>query len=60
MTQTNGIHALCEELKAYCAKHNLPFISADELLLELYSQEPRNEAHCAWVRDFIARWDEAV
>jgi len=48
---------LCGELNAYCTTHGLPHLSADELLNELYSAEPRNAAHCEWVNNFLGRWD---
>jgi hypothetical protein len=49
--------SLCDELRNYCTANNLPYLSADELLVELLSVDVRNEANIAWVRDFIRRWN---
>lgn len=51
--------ALCDQLEAFCAEHLLPALSADELLCELYGQEPRRDDLCRWLRGFIDAWDEA-
>jgi hypothetical protein len=52
------LEGLCDQYKAFCDRHQLPPISADELLLELYGEEPRRDELCGQVKEFIAIWDE--
>jgi hypothetical protein len=51
------LDGLCEQFDAFCALHQLPKLSADELLCELYGEEPRREDLCQWLRGFIESWD---
>jgi len=49
---------LTKQLEWFCAKHNLPLMSADELLVE-----PEVRVHqelIAWLEYFIARWEACV
>lgn len=49
--------SLCDEFEAWCKTNGVDWQSADEVLTGLLDQEPRNEAHIAYVEDFIVRWD---
>jgi hypothetical protein len=53
------LEGLCDQLDAFCKQHQLPKLSADELLCQLYSEEPRRGDICEWVRSFIETWDAA-
>jgi len=53
------LEGLCDQLDAFCKRHQLPGLSADELLCELCGEEPRREDLCEWVRGFIESWDAA-
>jgi hypothetical protein len=53
------LEGLCDQLDAFCKQHQLPKLSADELLCKLYSEEPRRGDLCEWVRGFIETWDAA-
>jgi hypothetical protein len=63
MASTTGyastLEDLCDQLDAFCTRHQLPKLSADELLCQLYGQEPRREEHCDWLEGFIESWDAA-
>lgn len=48
--------SLCDELKAYCEQHKLPFMSADELLVE----DGLTVNQKLWLVLFIETWDAAV
>ena len=48
---------LCEEYQAWLKAHNLPAMSADELLVEIQWSDNPNKAHMDWLMGFIARWD---
>ncbi len=52
------LDGLCDQFDAFCALHQLPKFSADELLCELYAEEPRREDLCQWLRSFIDAWKE--
>ena len=47
-----NLEVLSAELNAYCEKHSLPKLSADDLKAELLK-------HANYLTDFIARWDAA-
>ena len=51
------IEGLCEQYQRFCNQHQLPQLSADELLCELYCEEVRREELCEQVREFIDIWD---
>jgi len=53
------LQGLCDQLDAFCNRHRLPKMSADELLCELYAEEPRREELCQWLRSFLDAWEEA-
>lgn len=46
---------LYDEYKAWCERHALPHIAAEELL-----HEPLTDAQTMWVKDFIQRWESVV
>jgi hypothetical protein len=48
---------LTAKLNAYCDANGLDHLSADDLLCEQYSTEPRNEEHIAFLETFIEEWD---
>ncbi len=59
----NSIDFLCNVLKDYCTLHDLPFISADDLIYESYNN---TEADCYnkltseqedWLSCYINVWD---
>lgn len=49
------IDRMVQEYDAYLTAHGLPSMSADDLLMEL--SERGDRTHCAWLGDFIVRWD---
>ena len=51
---------LSDKLNAYCDTNGLEHLSADELLCEQYSIEPRNEKHIAFLKEFIEEWDRVA
>ena len=48
--RSNSTEALTDLLVEYCDTHNLPLMSADELLLVVGAQ-------WEWLQAFVARWD---
>lgn len=48
--------ALCDELKAYCEKHALPLMSADDLIATIMG-DPAKMHHVGWLNGYIERWD---
>lgn len=48
--RSNSTEALTDLLTEYCDTHNLPLMSADELLLVVGAQ-------WVWLQAFVARWD---
>jgi hypothetical protein len=50
IVRSNSTEALTDLLTEYCDTHNLPLMSADELLLEM-------GVHWCWLQAFVARWD---
>jgi hypothetical protein len=48
---------MTRELNTYCDQHGLPHDSADELLAELYGEEPRREVLCRWMQAFVRDWE---
>jgi hypothetical protein len=51
------LEALTVKLNAYCDANGLEHLSADELLSEQFSIEPRNEEHIAFLEAFIEEWE---
>jgi hypothetical protein len=51
------LNDLTDKLNAYYDAHGLEHLSADEMLYEQYSIEPRNEEHIAFLLAFIEEWD---
>lgn len=51
------LEGLCGQFQEFCDRHQLPQLSADELLSELYCEGPRREELCEQVRQFIDRWE---
>lgn len=58
ITATNTTDALADLLLGYCTTHNLPYQSADELLLEVLERTNELRRHSEWLQVFITRWDE--
>lgn len=50
----NPLDKLSREYQRFCAKHGLPAISADELILR-----PLTDFQAAFVADFLSRWEAA-
>ena len=50
----NNMNFLSEVLEDFCNKHDLPFMSADDIL---YGEEELNEYQKDWLRNFIEVWD---
>ncbi len=53
---------LIAEYQSYLAQHDLPELSADELLSELFysppgRRDPQVLAHCEYLQNFIDRWE---
>jgi hypothetical protein len=49
---TDTLDTLATEYAGWCARNNLPSVSADEHDLELLSPDQRE-----WIEAFIIRWD---
>lgn len=49
--------ALSDLLAEYCDRHGLPFVSADELLLEIMARMGALDAQWKWVQAFISQWE---
>lgn len=58
MTDGEKIDALVNEYCAYCDKHGLPQLSADELLWEINGAEYLQ--HAPYLHNFINRWETAM
>jgi hypothetical protein len=54
------IESLTALYQGYCETQNLPQISADELLSELYHRRDCLPGQIVYVRTFLERWDKAV
>lgn len=52
----NIVDSLIDEFRAFCAENQLPFMSADELLI-VGGLEPEQ---VEFLQDFIVRWEEVV
>lgn len=50
------LDALSAELEAYCSKHGLRLMSADELLYEIQMADHQSP-HIGYLNAFIAAWD---
>ena len=48
---------LSDLLNAYCEANNLPYESADELILELLGQMAETKNHVDWLMMFHAQWN---
>jgi hypothetical protein len=46
---------LCAEFKAWCQRENLPWLSADELILEDITDAQRR-----YISKFILRWEDML
>lgn len=55
--ETNTTDALADLLNAYCLANELPYQSADELLLEVLHRIETLQRHTHWLHTFIERWD---
>ena len=55
----NNMNFLSEVLEDFCNKHDLPFMSADDLLYSSATdgEEELNEYQKDWLRNFIEVWD---
>ena len=56
------IDLLCEILKDFCTKHNLPFMSADDLLYsnELSEDKSLSDYQTCWLTAYIDTWDTII
>jgi hypothetical protein len=52
------LDSMIDELKRWCFANGRLHRSADELLSHEYGREPRDEAACAFLKDFCARWEQ--
>src|SRR5262249_23302139 len=52
------LEGLSAQFQEFCDRHQLPKLSAEALLCELYYEEPRRDQLCEHVREFIDIWDE--
>lgn len=50
---------LTNQYSEYCGEHDLPAMSADELLHEMFARRDAIAAHVKWLSDFILRWEVA-
>jgi len=48
---------LSDLLNAYCKANDLPFESADEVLLDVLERTNNLKANARWLAAFILRWD---
>jgi len=56
------IDLLCEILQDFCTKHNLPFMSADDLLYsnELSEDKSLSDYQTRWLTAYIDVWDTVM
>ena len=56
------IDLLCEILQDFCTKHDLPLMSADDLLYsnELSEGKTLTEDQKCWLRAYISTWDTVM
>ena len=52
----NIVDSLIDEFRQFCSENQLPFMSADELLI-VGGLEPEQ---VEFLQDFIVRWEEVV
>lgn len=57
ITATRTTDALADLLDHYCHNHNLPYQSADELLLEVLARKNDLNRHAQWLLTFIDQWN---
>ena len=57
ITATRTTEALADLLDHYCHNHNLPYQSADELLLEVLARKNDLNRHAQWLLAFIDQWN---
>jgi hypothetical protein len=55
--EAKSTYELSDLLDAYCKANDLPFESADEVLLEVLAQMNKLRAHWEWLQAFITQWD---
>jgi hypothetical protein len=48
---------LSDLLCAYCKANDLPFESADEVMLDVLKRTNKLKANAMWLNTFILRWD---
>lgn len=49
------INQLAKQYRAWCARHHLPLMSADELLVE---DIELTDSERTWIRSFIDKWEQ--
>ena len=55
----NQLDFLSDVLEEFCSKHNLPFMSADDLLYaHMYAEVNLSIAQQTWVETFISIWED--
>ena len=57
ITATKSTDALADLLEGYCLANDLPYQSADELLLEVLDRREQLQSITLWLQAFIAQWD---
>ena len=57
ITTATTTKALAELLDHYCHNHNLPYQSADELLLEVLARKNDLNRHAQWLLNYIDQWN---
>ncbi len=57
ITPGDSFGPLIDEYQSYCARHNLPKSSADELYYSLLDKPEENRLHLIYLKCFLERWD---
>ena len=57
ITATKSTDALADLLLGYCLTNNLPYQSADGLLLEVLDRREHLKRITLWLQAFIAQWE---
>ena len=57
ITAAKTTEALADLLDHYCHNHNLPYQSADELLLEVLGRINELQNHVQWLLNYIDQWN---
>lgn len=57
ITAAKTTEALADLLDHYCHNHNLPYQSADELLVEVLGRVNELQNHVQWLLNYIDQWN---